>query len=127
MKAMKTLFIWLLLSFVPLQGIAANALLICKAANQHASSPHVTHVAETHAHPCDAVDRATMEQDQTHDSHQNADANCVAQYAGVPWMPAGEVMLPPAGFVSDRISYAGFHVPSFIPDGPERPPRSLSL
>lgn len=123
MKAMKTLFIWLLVSFIPLQGMAANALLVCKAANQ-AAVVRAMSAAEEHAHPC--VDMQAQ-QDDGQDRQQDNDSTCVAQFAGVPWIPATQARLPSLQTLPAVISYAGFHLPSFIPEGPERPPRGHFL
>ena len=124
MKAMKTLFILLLMSFIPLQGMAANALLVCKAANQAPVISHAVHDAGTHAHPC-----ADMQpgQDHVQDTQQEDETTCAAHYAGVPWIAARELQLPPFELVPAVITYAGFHIPFFIPYGPDRPPRSHSL
>ncbi|HYC41358.1 MAG TPA: hypothetical protein VEB70_00040 [Noviherbaspirillum sp.] len=124
MKAMKTLFIWLLMSFIPLQGMAANALLVCKAANQVPTVLHVAQDTGMHAHPC-----PDMQAGQKHeqDMQQEDETVCAAQYAGVPWIPASQLQLPPFELVPAVVSYAGFHIPFFIPDGPDRPPRSHSL
>lgn len=123
MKAMKTLFIWLLISFIPLQGMAANALLVCKAANQVPVVSQTAPVSDR-AHPCAGE---LARQDSMQDMPQEDEKTCVAQYAGVPWIPASELQLPPFEPVPAVVSYAGFHIPFFIPDGPDRPPRSHSL
>lgn len=129
MKAMKTLFLWLLMAFVPLQGMAANALLVCKAANQAQAVFHAMPAGEEHAHPCAGMQalQEELRDTQQQDTQQDGDATCVAQYAGVPWIPASELALPPMEVPPAAISYAGFRIPSFIPEGLERPPRSLSL
>lgn len=123
MKAMKTLFIWLLIAFIPLQGMAANALLVCKAANQIPVASHAL-PASGHSHPC-AGEQAW--QDSMQDMQQEDEKTCTAHYAGVPWIPASGLQLPPFEPVPVIVSYAGFHIPFFIPDGPDRPPRSHSL
>lgn len=124
MKAMKILFIWLLMSFIPLQGMAANALLVCKAANQVPAVSHAPQDAGMHAHPC--VDMQPG-QDDMRDMQQEDETTCTAQYAGVPWIPASELQLPPFELIPTVVSYTGFHIPFFIPDGLDRPPRSHSL
>lgn len=116
MKAMKTLFIWLLMSFIPLQGMAANAVLVCKAANQVLAASHAISPSG-HAHPC-----ADMQ-----DTQQENETTCTAQYAGIPWIPASALHLPPFEPVAAVVAYAGFHIPFFIPDSPDRPPRRHSL
>ncbi|WP_420472967.1 hypothetical protein [Noviherbaspirillum sp. ST9] len=123
MKAMKTLFIWLLMFFIPLQGMAANALLVCKAANQAAVVSYAM-PESGHAHPCGEMQ---VQQDDMQDTPQVSEKTCAAQYAGVPWIPASELHLPPFEPVPAVVSYAGFHLPFFIPDGPDRPPRRHSL
>lgn len=127
MHALKTFFIRLLIFFIPLQGMAANTLLVCKAANQGAQQSHAISSGDMHQHPCAGVDRAPALQDETRDKRQQSDVNCAAQYAGAPWLFASVMTVPLSGFSSDRISYAGFYMLSFIPEGPERPPRSFSL
>lgn len=124
MKAIKTLFIWLLMSFIPLQGMAANALLVCKAANQSPAVSHAARDASMHAHPCADLQAG---QEQAQDMQQEDGTACTAQYAGIPWIPASELHLPPFELVPAVVSYAGFHIPFFIPDGLDRPPRSHSL
>lgn len=134
MKAMKTLFIWLLLTLIPLQGLAANAVLTCKAANQGAKLLHVAVVDDTHSHPCAGFDRALQapaQPDGSHDGGQESDqdgyAGCVANYVSVSWLHPAELALPSITSLSAPVSFATFHLPFFIPDGPERPPRSLFL
>ena len=116
MKAVKTLFIWLLITLVPLQGMAANALLVCRAAGQLTVA-----ASGEHAHPCGGM------QASQDDKQQNDKTTCAAQYAGVPWMPPAEQHLPASPILSAIVSYAGFHILSVIPDGLERPPRTQFL
>lgn len=124
MNAIKTLFIWLLMSLVPLQGMAANALLVCKAANQAPAAVHAMQADEAHAHPCDGMQ---VSQGDNRDNQQGGDSNCAAHYATVPWMAPRELRLPSLPVLPAVVSYPGFHLPSVIPDGPERPPRAHFL
>ncbi|HZW20655.1 hypothetical protein [Noviherbaspirillum sp.] len=128
MKAMQAFVIWLLMALVPLQGAAANALLVCKAANGAPAVSYVAPAEDMHAHPCAGMQAS---QDDAHQQHapdkQTSGTDCIADYAGVPWMPAGELALPSSHPLPDVITYAGFRLPNFIPDGPERPPRTHSL
>lgn len=127
---MKTFFIWLLLSFISLQGFAANAVLTCQAANQAPMSAHSTAADDAHAHPCAALDpvsHASTQADGSHDNGQEGNAGCVAKYVGVSWLHTAELALPSIAPLPNPISFAAFHLPFFIPDGPERPPRRLFL
>lgn len=134
MKAMKTFFIWLLLAFIPLQGVAANAVLTCKAANQGSMPLHMAGVEDAHAHPCAGLDQtlhASTHLDGSHDDGQDNDrdgnAGCVAHHVAMSWLHSTELALPSIAPLTAPVSFAAFYLPFFIPDGPERPPRSHFL
>ncbi|HYD62923.1 MAG TPA: hypothetical protein VEC35_21395 [Noviherbaspirillum sp.] len=125
---MKTFFIWLLLSFIPLQGIAANAVLVCKAAHQ-APVPSQA-MDDIHAHPCGGIDTSSHAldgPDGSDDNGQEDNADCAAHYISASWLHTAEMTVSPAAPLPVTVSYLAFHLPSFVPDGPERPPRGHSL
>ena len=121
---MKTFFIWLLMSLVPLQGIAANALLICKAANKPPVQVYVAPAGDAHAHPC-AEARAALDDERA--EKQAGESTCSADHAAIAWMPGSEPGWSSAHLLPIAIAYAGIPLPTFIPDGPERPPRNPFL
>jgi hypothetical protein len=130
MKAVKILFIWLLLSFIPLQGIAANALLVCKAAHRAPVPSQAMAMDDIHAHPCGGMDtsfEAPGGADGSDDNGQKDNAGCAAHYVSASWLHTAETTVSPAVPLPAPVSFMVFHLPSFVPDEPERPPRDHFL
>lgn len=115
MKSLKTLVLWLLLLAIPLQGIAANAVLIAKAEHkrtslhQHADDHHAMHASSDNAAGNDAC--------------QSVDGFCAAYCLSAPWIQHDGVKLPVIDNLPHRISYTAVHLPSVDPDTPEPRPR----
>lgn len=135
MKALKTFVLWLLLCVIPLQGMAINAVTICKAADQHASQAQTPHAdawqdATSHAQQPGAAQHAShgdMHSQGDPDHYKLADGSCTGS-AFCPlasWMSVDRVTLPIIASASTPISYIPFHVPFVVPDGPEHRPRLL--
>ncbi len=129
MKSMKTFFIWLLLSFIPLQGIAANAVLTCKAAHQEPVSSRLAVLDDTHARPCAGLVSSAHapSQDDSDDNGQGDNAGCVAHYVSASWLHTAELALPSVVPLSSVVTFSAFYLPFVVPDGPERPPRTHFL
>lgn len=123
MKALKTFVLWLLLSVLPLQGIAVNAILTCAAANE-GSVQLQSHDGQAHSQ------HGTMHQSgddgDSPDRLKSADRSCSAYCGGALWMHVEAISLPAIPVASAHISYLDFHILSVVPEGPEHRPRFLS-
>lgn len=136
MKALKTFVIWLLLCVIPLQGMAINAVMTCKAADQYVSQPQMLHAnawqdATSHAHQPGAVHHGAHGSMQSHDDpdhYKAAEGSCTSSTFCplASWMSVDRITLPVITSTSMPIAYIAFHVPFVVPDGPEHPPRLLS-
>lgn len=136
MKALKTLVLWLLLCVIPLQGMAINAVMTCKAANPHASHAQMSHAdawqdITVHAHPSGAAHEAAhggMSSQDDANHYKPAEESCTGNTFCplASWMSVDLITLPVIANASTPISYTAFHVPFVVPDGPEHPPRFLS-
>lgn len=138
MKALKTIVIWLLLTVIPLQGMAVNVVMACGAARtavvqdifpdevmaQVHHSQHAQHAGMIKADMADWPDTDGA-CDPGH--AKSPGASCASFCPLAMWMPVADMTLPVVANTSIRISYIAFHVPFVIPDGPEHPPRFLSL
>lgn len=137
MKALKTFVIWLLLCVIPLQGMAVNAVMTCKAADQRASAMQMLHAdawqdAMSHAHPSGSAHHAAHDGMHSHgdpDHYKPAEGSCTGSSFCplASWMPVDRISLPVIASASMPIAYIAFHVPFVVPDGPEHPPRFLSV
>jgi hypothetical protein len=138
MKPLKTILLWLLLLAIPIQGLAVNAMTICKASHQrvsqdlsHSHSAHhesmAAHGDEGHHHFSqhgDVADIAEHGGDSDESGQKlSACSACAACSMGGLWM-FGEHTVPHAlTTTSLPISYFAFHVPPVEPERPEHPPR----
>ncbi|HEY0847189.1 MAG TPA: hypothetical protein VGE12_17600 [Noviherbaspirillum sp.] len=140
MKALKIVVLWLLLSVIPLQGMAVNVVMACNAARQldvlaDARADDMQKLHDMHQHggihhagAGTAPVGAEMPGDACKPDHANAGGGSCAAFCPLAlWMPVGDVLLPILANTSTRISYIAFHVPFVVPDGPEHRPRILSL
>jgi hypothetical protein len=129
MKSLKTFVIWLLLSLLPLQGIAINVGMTCDTGRAGGlqtqawaddAQASLQHQQDADMHCSDrAVDGSTG---QMADFLSN-DGSCGAYCAGAAWMHVAEVALPAAMKSSGRIADIDFHLPFVVPEGPEHRPR----
>ena len=116
---LRSLFVWLLLLALPIQGVAAAARML----------PHVAATAAAHAvpavHHCHdlapAADAAKAAGDHHPDKHHGACADCCIAAAPVPAPFVPPACAPP----SVAIPFRAGHVPSVDLSLPERPPRHL--
>lgn len=124
MKALKIFAVWLLLTVLPLQGMAFNFLMTCKASQQgivqtmmpdtDAGHMHLKHGGHMFSHNDDVAEDA-----------KPADGSCVNYCAVAFSIHVNDFTLSVMPNPSNRISYIGFHVPFVVPDGPEHRPRFL--
>lgn len=150
MKPLKTILLWLLLLVIPLQGLAGNAMTICKASHQRVAlnvvSDHATQhrgITKLHAAP----HQHQLQHQDKHDHHRHASHDndgggtppahdnsvptqqlsgcsaCAACSMGALWVASPDVSLPALIAPSDSISYIAFHVPRVVPEPLEHPPR----
>jgi hypothetical protein len=127
MKLMKTLFIWLLLLALPLQGYAAAALNIC-------SSGSPPPRAQAHCHVVSAkADKAVSHESASADAGHCQDASTSHKCSNCSFCAFGAACVPtstpplaakPAG--AERIDYLPHYVTSRLPAGLERPPHTQS-
>lgn len=133
MNMLKSFVLWLLIAVIPLQGIAANAVMTCKAAHQHAQQLPEQGDDSMHGHYQHAGHVAMLEsQEATGDvAGDKADhfgspgGSCTTFCPFAIWMHVDDPAMPIVANSSDRISYLPFHVPFVIPDAPEHRPRFL--
>lgn len=126
--AIRSLFVWLLLLALPLQGMAAARMLPCVGAVQAGAVPAM----QAHAAPCArhaaAIPHAAGMADHggTAAQHSHGGNGCGFCCIGVALAPA--LVLPlalaPPDFIA--IPFRAGHVTSADPALPERPPRPLS-
>jgi hypothetical protein len=124
-RALKNLLLWLLISLLPLQGMAAVISASCKLAAATASVQHGAmehHAAQVHC-PSDGVDAASdsaSDSAATHHASCSACAACCTGASAPPSTPA-----PAAGHAMSESRFAALGMPGngFIPTGLERPPR----
>jgi hypothetical protein len=152
MKSSQTILLWLLLLVIPLQGLAANGMAICKASHQrvavnvvsdHAMQHHgigKSHAAphqHQHQHKHDKRRYASNDNDgggnlPTHDNSApkqqlSSCSACAACSMGALWIASADVSLPALIAPSDSISYIAFHVPRVVPEPLEHPPRRFVI
>lgn len=127
LRLFKTWLILLLIAAVPLQAAAAGAMRTCAplaalpAATMAAACQH--HAARLSAVPHGA---GTPEENKTLAKHPACGA-CSSFCLGA-LMPPGLALPAAAGTGAQRVTTAtAALLPGFIPDGPRRPPRPLSV
>lgn len=121
MNALKTFFVWLLLSVVPLQRMAVNAAMTCKAVRQNLQlMQEAAHAHDATMHPC-------VGRHDEQDEPVEPDGSCSTHHASTLWLHIDKITLPAVANLPDLISYIAFHVPFVVPDRLERPPRRLSF
>jgi len=114
---LRSLFVWLLLLALPVQGVAAAARMLPSVAATTAS--HAAPAAQP-CHDMAAVADAAKAADAHHpDKHHGACADCCIAAAPVPTPVVPPACAPP----SVAIPFRAGHVPSVDPALPERPPR----
>jgi hypothetical protein len=116
---LRTLFVWLLLLALPLQGVAAARMLPSAGLPQTTvSAPAATPAQRCHdMHHAPTGDHAG----KARVKHHGACADCCIVVAPVPAPLVPPAFAPPSWAIP---FYAG-HVPSVDPVLPERPPRLL--
>jgi hypothetical protein len=125
-RALKNLLLWLLISLLPIQGMAAVISASCSqaASVQHGATAH--HAAQAHC-PSDSVDTAAdsasgsaSDSAATHHASCSACAACCIGASAPPSTPA-----PATGHALSESRFAALGMPGngFIPTGLERPPR----
>lgn len=138
MKALKTIVIWLLLTVIPLQGLAVNVVMACSAARTTVIQDELPDEAMAQVHHGQHGQHAGMIKTDMADwpdkggacepDHAKpSGASCASFCPFAIWIPVADMTLPAVANTFVRISYIAFHVPLVIPDGPEHPPRFLSL
>ena len=116
---LRTLFVWLLLLALSLQGVAAARMLPSAGLPQTTASAPAAAPAQ-HCH--DMHQAATSDHtDKSRNKHHGACADCCIVVAPVPAPIVPPAFAPPTWAIPFR---AG-HVPSVDPVLPERPPRLL--
>ncbi|HYD81868.1 MAG TPA: hypothetical protein VEC06_18865 [Paucimonas sp.] len=143
-RALKSFLIWLLLAALPIQGIAAAAMLSCRAMQSVAATPEAAHAEHAHhgnaAHAQhEAFDETALadrtdDADGAHSGHHSSgkhDAStscsaCAACCIGAAPLPAASNWAAvPNG--SEAVVVAPVPLMTgFIPAGLERPPRFLA-
>jgi hypothetical protein len=116
---LRSLFVWLLLLALPVQGVAAAARML-----PHATVTTATHAAPAaqHCHDMAPVADAGKSGDAHHpDKHHGACADCCIAAAPVPATVVPPACAPP----SVAIPFRAGHVPSVDLSLPERPPRLI--
>lgn len=116
---LRSLFVWLLLLALPIQGMAAVARML----------PHVAATATVHAAPAvphchdmaSAADAGKTAGTHHPDKHHGVCADCCIAAAPVPAPFVPPACAPP----SVAIPFRAGHVPSVDPALPDRPPRHL--
>jgi hypothetical protein len=132
-RSFKTLLLWLLISLLPIQGMAVVMATSCgefTSVTANAAAQH--HAAPAHCPPDAAasasVDRASADADDASDSsstvHHSCSA-CAACCVGASAPPSA--VLPATGHALSESCFAAPGVPGggFIPAGLERPPKSV--
>lgn len=116
---LRSLFVWLLLLALPVQGVAAARMLPHVAAPAAMAAAHAAPAAQ-HCH--DAAPAADAAAGEHHpDKRHGACADCCIAAAPVPAPFVPPACAPP----SVAIPFRAGHVPSVDPALPERPPRHL--
>ncbi|NIA52786.1 hypothetical protein HAV22_03855 [Massilia sp. TW-1] len=111
---LRSLFVWLLLLALPVQGVAAAARMLPSVAAPAAMA------AAHHCHDTAPAADAAKAADAHHpDKHHGACADCCIAAAPVPATVVAPACAPP----SVAIPFRAGHVPSVDPALPERPPR----
>jgi hypothetical protein len=135
-RALKNLLLWLLISLLPIQGMAVVMSASCgqaaAASVQHAAMAH--HAAPAHC-PSDSVDQTSNNasdaasdaaSDKTSDSaatHHASCSACAACCVGASAPPSTPAAAAGHAMSESRFTALGMHGSSFIPTGLERPPR----
>lgn len=138
MNPLKKILLWVLLLAIPLQGLAGNAMTICKASHQrvtqtsafHPSMQHhgidghgVKHDHQQHfSQPGDAGDMPAHDS-STLDQQLSSCSACAACSMGTSWITSYDAVFSAFVAPSDIIAYFAFHVPGVVPERPEHPPR----
>jgi hypothetical protein len=135
MKVLKTIVMWLLLAAIPLQGLAANVMVICQASHQRSIQLTVPHHGSKddknplhrdhheHQHRAAAADTPLHGEDTVADSTLSKCSGCAASCAATTWLTVERITLPAVAGASDFISYTPFPILGVILDPPEHPPR----
>ena len=111
---LRSLFVWLLLLALPVQGVAAATRML-----PHVAAPAATAAAH-HCHDTAPAADAAKAADTHHpDKHHGACADCCIAAAPVPARVVPPACAPP----SVAIPFRAGHVASVDPALPERPPR----
>jgi hypothetical protein len=139
-RLFKTLLIWLLILVLPAQAIASTAKSSC-GPRHHAVSElgaHGTHALQTHHcsdHSAHAADGRHGAADAGNDCHAAAHGKfkssfcsaCAACCVGAAVIPAMPDWTPASGNSFIAVACAVPALTAYIPSGPERPPRPISL
>jgi hypothetical protein len=119
---LRSLFVWLLLLALPVQGVAAAARMLPHAATPAAMAAAHAAPAVQHCHDAaPAADAAKAAGNHHPDKHHGACADCCIAAAPVPAPVVPPACAPP----SVAIPFRAGHVPTVDPTLPERPPRQL--
>jgi hypothetical protein len=121
---LRTLFVWLLLLALPLQGVAAARMLPSAGmpqATAPAAAPASAPAPVKHCHDMQQAAAGDHHPDTLQDKHHGACADCCIVVAPVPAPFIPPACAPP----SWAIPFRAAHVPSVAPALPERPPRLL--
>ena len=116
---LRTLFVWLLLLALPVQGVAAARMLPAAGTAQAGTMAHAMSSAKS-CHGMHAnTHAATPAAGDHHDKHRGACADCCIVVAPMPVPLVPPACAPP----SFAIPFRAGHVASVDPALPERPPR----
>ena len=112
---LRSLFVWLLLLALPIQGMAAVARMLPHVAATAHAAPAVPHCHDT----ASAADAGKAAGTHHPGKHHGVCADCCIAAAPVPAPFVPPACAPP----SVAIPFRAGHVPSVDPALPERPPR----
>jgi hypothetical protein len=119
---LRSLFVWLLLLALPVQGVAAASRMVPHVAARGAVGAAHAAPAVQHCHgAAPAAPAAKVAGDHRPDKHHGACADCCIAAAPVPAPLVPPACAPP----SVAIPFRAGHVPSVDLSLPERPPRRL--
>jgi hypothetical protein len=128
-KILRTFIVSLLLSVLPLQGVASNMVLNCMAAGQQVRHhelgnfdgrlSHAEHAGQHHANDDNVLSGPA--------EHEYAERSCPMSLAGMLWIDGGDITPHPSPTVSAGVAASDFHVQSIIPEPPEHPPRPFNV
>jgi hypothetical protein len=143
-RKFKTLLLWLLITALPLQGMAAVMKASCGTAH-HGSAPTVAMVNEHHhdqhamhehrhgdhavTHADSTVSDSSVKSDQSSAGHQHKNSSCSACAACCAGAvaPPSALLLAPVRMSSEAVLVSPAPlVTGHIPGGLERPPRHIS-